>query len=654
MKAGMADSALASSVSDSARRVAWAAISGMPGGFADGIDDTGAPQEHDHDTIYYTQDELSTSGTINDTSNPVNWTKLKMVPAGFVDGVDDTLGAHDHNASYYTKGELKTAGTLNDTSNPVDWTKLKNVPLGFADSVDDTGSGGGGGDGDGHSLDADDDDPADVVYVDAEGEVGIGTTTPEDLLHINYGDSSTVRIGNSPHMLLREDAASGDFLVHLAGGGYNSKVLQLGRDNMGHDLSLMGSTGIGTKTPAVELDVRGSLHVGVPDTGHDVNFYGDNTGARLFWDAEKYALRAGEEYNNGWAPDSMGEHSLAVGNRTVAGGSGSVALGSHSKARGHSAVALGGGRAQGDGAHAVGACDAVGDNSIAIGHASYATGSSSAAIGWRVQATAQNAIAVGSGLDYPTTIPLVNDNSSSLIVGFDGLPTLYVGSGGAGINITEPSAALEVQPRGSPGIGENIFEVAVDGDPSATFQYIECMKRPSLWDIEFKVNNLGHVYADGSFTGPADFSEMIEVTDGAHTVEPGDVMVISSGPDRSTTKSSSARSTLVAGIYSTQPGFIGSSRDWDKRLPDSEEIGTYSLEDMASEFDEIPLAVVGIVPCKVSAENGPIEHGDLLVTSNTPGHAMRDDDPKTGTVIGKALGSLRSGTGVIEVLVTLQ
>ncbi|MCH8981558.1 hypothetical protein IH922_06010 [candidate division KSB1 bacterium] len=60
------------------------------------------------------------------------------------------------------------------------------------------------------------------------------------------------------------------------------------------------------------------------------------------------------------------------------------------------------------------------------------------------------------------------------------------------------------------------------------------------------------------------------------------------------------------------------------------------------------------MPCKVSAENGAIRPGDLLVTSSLPGHAMRDDKPGVGTVLGKALGSLNSGTGVIRVLVTMQ
>ena len=68
------------------------------------------------------------------------------------------------------------------------------------------------------------------------------------------------------------------------------------------------------------------------------------------------------------------------------------------------------------------------------------------------------------------------------------------------------------------------------------------------------------------------------------------------------------------------------------------------------------MAVVGIVPCKVSAENGPIQRGDLLVTSSTEGHAMKGTDRRRmlGAVVGKALETLQRGKGVIEVLVTLQ
>ena len=68
----------------------------------------------------------------------------------------------------------------------------------------------------------------------------------------------------------------------------------------------------------------------------------------------------------------------------------------------------------------------------------------------------------------------------------------------------------------------------------------------------------------------------------------------------------------------------------------------------------VPVALAGRVPVKVDAGYGSILAGDLLTTSPTPGHAMRADDPLPGTIIGKALEGLESGTGVIHVLVMLR
>lgn len=55
-------------------------------------------------------------------------------------------------------------------------------------------------------------------------------------------------------------------------------------------------------------------------------------------------------------------------------------------------------------------------------------------------------------------------------------------------------------------------------------------------------------------------------------------------------------------------------------------------------------------------ENGAIRRGDLLVSSSKAGYAMKGTDRERmlGAVIGKTMGSLHSGSGVIEVLVTLQ
>lgn len=120
----------------------------------------------------------------------------------------------------------------------------------------------------------------------------------------------------------------------------------------------------------------------------------------------------------------------------------------------------------------------------------------------------------------------------------------------------------------------------------------------------------------------------------------GDLLVIDASGERRLSLSQTPYSTLVAGIYSTQPGIVASQHRVDDVVPKN----------------EVPLAVVGIVPCKVTAENGSIVPGDLLVTSSTPGHAMKGTDrgKMLGAVVGKALEPLPQGAGVIQVLVTLQ
>ena len=67
-----------------------------------------------------------------------------------------------------------------------------------------------------------------------------------------------------------------------------------------------------------------------------------------------------------------------------------------------------------------------------------------------------------------------------------------------------------------------------------------------------------------------------------------------------------------------------------------------------------PVALSGMALCKVDAGYGSIMPGDLLTTSPTAGHAMRADDPPPGTILGKALEPLDTGTGLIKVLVMLR
>jgi hypothetical protein len=159
---------------------------------------------------------------------------------------------------------------------------------------------------------------------------------------------------------------------------------------------------------------------------------------------------------------------------------------------------------------------------------------------------------------------------------------------------------------------------------------------------KFRVDSTGKGFFNGGTqTSGADFAESVAVRDDKSSYQPGDVIAIDTDGVRRFTKSAKPYSTLVAGIYSTKPGILATPHHIDDARPSSE---------------EIPLAVVGIVPCKVSGENGPIEAGDLLVSSSTPGYAMKGTDraKMNGAVIGKALQPMHGQNGVIEVLVSLQ
>jgi hypothetical protein len=155
----------------------------------------------------------------------------------------------------------------------------------------------------------------------------------------------------------------------------------------------------------------------------------------------------------------------------------------------------------------------------------------------------------------------------------------------------------------------------------------------------FRVDDQGSVFAaKGFFTGGVDYAESVAVTGDRVGYTPGDVMAIDEKAADGFSLTHTAYSTLVAGVYSTQPGMLASTHPMEP-------------EKFAA---EVPLAMFGIVPCKVSAENGAISRGDLLVSAATPGYAMKgtDKNKMLGAIIGKALDPLPQGTGVIRVLLS--
>jgi hypothetical protein len=155
----------------------------------------------------------------------------------------------------------------------------------------------------------------------------------------------------------------------------------------------------------------------------------------------------------------------------------------------------------------------------------------------------------------------------------------------------------------------------------------------------WRVDNTGGQHMNGTMTtGGADFAESIEPVVTERAYEPGDLLAIAQSADRKVELSNEAYSTRVIGVFATKPGVLASR---------------HGLEPAGN---EIPVAMIGIVPAKASTENGPIQRGDLLVSAATPGCVMRATDRArlTGAIVGKAMQPLDSGKGVIEIAVTLQ
>lgn len=108
---------------------------------------------------------------------------------------------------------------------------------------------------------------------------------------------------------------------------------------------------------------------------------------------------------------------------------------------------------------------------------------------------------------------------------------------------------------------------------------------------------------------------------------PGTVVVF--GGEFEVTQSTLFNDRRIAGVVSTDPAYL---------------MNTGLKGD-----NVVEVALTGRVPCKVI---GRVQKGDLLVTSGKPGYAIVNNDPKVGTVIGKALeNKTTDGEGVIEVVV---
>jgi hypothetical protein len=164
-----------------------------------------------------------------------------------------------------------------------------------------------------------------------------------------------------------------------------------------------------------------------------------------------------------------------------------------------------------------------------------------------------------------------------------------------------------------------------------------------ITDPAYKLDVAGDVHASGSITGGtvrATFQDVAEWVPSSGQMLPGTVVIVSESAGNTVAPSTTAYDTRVAGVVSAAPGVL---------------LGVESSS-------KSKIATTGRVKVRVDATKDPIRLGDLLVTSDKPGVAMKSlpldlggvKIHRPGTLIGKALEPLDKGQGEILVLLSLQ
>ena len=225
--------------------------------------------------------------------------------------------------------------------------------------------------------------------------------------------------------------------------------------------------------------------------------------------------------------------------------------------------------------------------------------------------------------------------------------TINYSAGNVGVGTATPGYKLDVAGT------VNATGVSINGSPISASQWTT-----NGTNINYASGNVGigtttpttklHVVGDGKVTGnltvdgniAAKYQDVAEWVPASERISPGTVVVLDSTKSNQVISSAQAYDTRVAGVISEKPGIA---------------LGESGL-------NKVLVATTGRVRIKVDATRGAIHIGDLLVTSDISGMAMKSEPVniggvlihRPGTLIGKALEPLAKGQGEILVLLSLQ
>ncbi len=481
--------------------------------------------------------------------------------------------------------------------------------------------------------------PTARMHINAGGNVGIGTTSPSYRLDVTGTGTYVARFkktdstnggividsvtGFNPNVSLAVNGTTKWYMVNNATSSDSLQFWETAGNFPRFTLTQAGTVGIGTGTPnaSYKLDVQG----GTINSSGGLCIAGD---CKASWSAVGGSQWAGSGSTIFYNTGNVGIGTTAAPTRKleVLGGNvfhqWSTSAGSE-----------------------YGFYTSINNNHLASNL--YFDGA------WKMIATGKGAFISTAPNNSANAFAVYADNTSRAANAVASpVPVLVVTMDSkVGVSTSAPSYSLDVNG------GVNSFRAkaatASSTDTIATFENNSAIQMIVRGNGNVGIGTTSpteklHVGGNVKITGDIDvtgnikakYQDVAEWVESSQELVAGTVVILDSSKSNQVIASTQSYDSRVAGVISLKPGL---------------ELGE------AGE-GRVLVATTGRVKVKVDASNGPINIGDLLVTGDKEGFAMKSAPieiggvriHRPGTLIGKALEPLANGTGEILVLLSLQ
>lgn len=565
-----------------------------------------------------------------------------------------------------------------------DWTNLKNIPADFADGIDNVGSGditgvtaGDGLTGGGTSG------VVTLMHSDTSSQSSVNNLNGvvlQDLILDGYGHVTSLSSYNLDNRYFTESelASSGGGEVHWGSlsnipAGFADGVDNIGETDSDWTISgnnmysgVAGNIGIGTSSPLAKLSVGGNGYAdtGVYGSGAMYGVYGSGSTVGVHGNGNTGVVGTGTAYGVIGVDRDTGSCGH-LGN-DIYGVYGNGTYGGYFVSEAESDKAYGGQFiANSGGSHGYGiSIDA--DNTQATGGLSYGiqltsdcangtaygvfsdarVGSGSTSTLWGIYSLCKHVGTAGTSYGMCSEVYGSDTGDSYGVLGVankDGSDTAGTAYGGyfTGDNnyMAGNSYGVYASATGVGGTNYGIYAMASSGTTNYAgyFEGSVYIKGRTTVRGRLRIEDYSSGETVMELGAGLDYAEGFNVSESTK-IGAGSVLIIDADNPGKLAISDKAYDSKVAGIAAGAKGMGSGVR-----------LGS-------DEFD-CDVALAGRVYCNVDATEAPVEPGDLLTTSTTPGYAMKAADyaRAQGAILGKAMEKLEKGKkGQILVLVTLQ